>query len=124
MSEVLGFVAMGLAAGVVSGLFGVGGGIVFVPALVLFADLGQVDAEATSLLAMIPVAAVGAWRQRGYGNVRPRDAAAIGVLSIAGGVAGVVVANAVSERTLEIGFGLLTLVVAAQLVRRTLSPPD
>ena len=124
MSEVLGFIAMGLTAGVVSGLFGVGGGIVFVPALVLFADLGQVDAEATSLLAMIPVAAVGAWRQHGYGNVRPREAAWIGALSIAGGVAGVVLANAVSERTLEVAFGILTLVVAAQLVRRVLRPPD
>ena len=124
MSEVVGFVAMGLAAGVVSGLFGVGGGIVFVPALVLFADLGQLDAEATSLLAMIPVAAVGAWRQRGYGNVRVREAAAIGVLSIAGGVGGVVLANAVSERTLEVAFGILTLVVAAQLARRALSPQE
>ena len=120
MSEVLGIVAMGLAAGVVSGLFGVGGGIVFVPALVLIQDLSQVEAEATSLLAMIPVAAVGAWRQHGYGNVRPRDALAIGCLSLAGGVAGVVIANAVSERTLEIGFGLLTLVIAAQLAHRAL----
>lgn len=120
MSEALGIIAMGLAAGVVSGLFGVGGGIVFVPALVLLQDLSQVDAEATSLLAMIPVAAVGAWRQRGYGNVRARDALLVGVLSIAGGVAGVVAANEVSERTLEVGFGLLTLVIAAQLVHRTL----
>lgn len=120
MSEVLGVVAMGLAAGVISGLFGVGGGIVFVPALVLIQDLSQVEAEATSLLAMIPVAAVGAWRQRGYGNVRPRDALSIGGLSLAGGVAGVVIANAVSERTLEIGFGLLTLVIAAQLAHRAL----
>ena len=120
MSEVLGYVAMGLAAGVVSGLFGVGGGIVFVPALVLLADLSQVDAEATSLLAMIPVALVGAWRQHGYGNVRPRDALMVGVLSVGGGVAGVVAANAVDERTLEIGFGLLTLVIAAQLARRAL----
>ena len=120
MSEVLGIVAMGLAAGVVSGLFGVGGGIVFVPALVLIQDLSQVEAEATSLLAMIPVAAVGAWRQHGYGNVRPRDALAIGALSIAGGVAGVVIANAVPERTLEIAFGLLTIVIAAQLAHRAL----
>jgi uncharacterized protein len=120
VTEVLGIIALGLAAGVVSGLFGVGGGIVFVPALVLLQDLSQVEAEATSLLAIIPVAAVGAWRQHGFGNVRPRDALAIGVLSIAGGVAGVVIANAVSQRTLEIGFGLLTLVIAAQLVRRAL----
>jgi uncharacterized membrane protein YfcA len=125
MSEALTIIALGLAAGVVSGLFGVGGGIVFVPALVLVQDLGQLDAEATSLLAMVPVAAVGAWRQHGYGNVRPRDALLIGALSIAGGVGGVVVANAVGERALEVGFGVLTLFIAAQLVRRaTRSEPS
>ena len=120
MSDALGIIALGLAAGVISGLFGVGGGVVFVPALVLLDDLGQLDAEATSLLAMIPVAAVGAYRQHGYGNVRPRDALLIGVLSVAGGIAGVVAANAVSERALEVGFGLLMLLIAGQLVRRTL----
>jgi uncharacterized membrane protein YfcA len=74
---------------------------------------------------MVPVAAVGAWRQHGYGNVRPRDALLIGALSIAGGVGGVVVANAVGERALEVGFGVLTLFIAAQLVRRaTRSEPS
>jgi uncharacterized protein len=120
VSEVLGILALGLAAGVVSGLFGVGGGILFVPALALVYDLAQVEAEATSLLAMIPVALVGAWRHHGYGNVRLRDAGLIGGLSLVGGGVGVVVANAVSERTLEIGFGLLTLLIALQLARRAL----
>lgn len=123
MSEALAIVVAGLAAGVVSGLFGVGGGILFVPALVLIQDLTQVEAEATSLLAMVPVALVGAWRQRGYGNVRARDAALIGGLSLLGGAAGVVVANAVSQRALEVGFGCLTLVIAAQLARRALRSP-
>jgi uncharacterized protein len=124
VSEVLAIVAAGLAAGVISGLFGVGGGILFVPALVLISDLSQVEAEATSLLAMLPVALVGAWRQRSYGNVRPRDAALIGTLSLVGGVAGVVVANAVSQRALEIGFGTLMLVIAVQLARRALRSAD
>ena len=123
MSEALAIVAAGVAAGVISGMFGVGGGILFVPALVLIQDLSQVHAEATSLLAMLPVALVGAWRQRGYGNVRARDAALIGALSLVGGAAGVVVANAVSQRALEIGFGTLTLVIAAQLARRALRSP-
>lgn len=112
---------VGLFAGVVSGLFGVGGGIVFVPALIYLFSLGQVEAEATSLLAIIPVAMVGAWRQSGYGNVRVRDGLVIGVLGVLGALLGVWIANEVSEHTLRIGFGLLTLFVAFQLVRRTLT---
>lgn len=123
MSEVVLVIGAGLAAGVISGLFGVGGGLLFVPALALLLDLPQVEAEATSLLAMIPVALVGAWRQHGYGNVRLGDAGMIGALSLVGGVAGVVIANAVSERALEVGFGALLLVIAAQLVHRTVRSP-
>ena|SRR5215208_1268241 len=120
--DVAGAIAIGFAAGVVAGMLGVGGGILFVPALVLFADLGQVDAEATSLLAIVPVALVGAARQRAYGNVRLRDAALIGVLSGAGVALGVVVANAVPERALEVSFAALVLWVAWRLGRRALWP--
>ncbi|MEA2151762.1 MAG: hypothetical protein QOD69_3592, partial [Solirubrobacteraceae bacterium] len=56
---------IGVAAGVVAGLLGVGGGALFVPALTIGLGLSQLDAEATSLLAIIPVALVGAWRQHG-----------------------------------------------------------
>jgi uncharacterized membrane protein YfcA len=119
-------IAIGLVAGVVAGLMGVGGGILFVPALVLLLDQSQLHAEATSLLAIIPVAIVGAWRQSSYGNVRLADALVIGALSPVGVVAGAVVANNVSERALELGFAGLILFVAAQLVRRALaeSPPS
>jgi uncharacterized membrane protein YfcA len=120
--DVAGAIAIGVAAGVVAGMLGVGGGILFVPALVLFADLNQVDAEATSLLAIVPVALVGAARQRAYGNVRLRDAALIGLLSAAGVALGVVVANAVPERALEVSFAALVLWVAARLGRRALAP--
>jgi uncharacterized membrane protein YfcA len=98
---------------------GVGGGILFVPALTLLLDESQLGAEATSLLAIIPVAIVGAWRQLSYGNVRLRDGLLIGVLSPVGVVIGVVVANEVPERALEIGFAVLVLFVALQLVRRS-----
>ena len=64
---------IGLFAGVVAGLLGVGGGILFVPGLVIGIGLSQVDAEATSLLAIVPVALLGAYRQHRYGNVRIRD---------------------------------------------------
>jgi uncharacterized protein len=119
----LGAILLGFAAGVAGGLLGIGGGILFVPALSLVLGQSHLDAEATSLLAIIPVAVVGAWRQHGYGNVRWRDGLAIGVLSAAGAVIGAVIANSIPERGLEIGFACLVLVVAAQLAWRALQSP-
>lgn len=116
--------AIGVLAGVFAGMLGVGGGALFVPALVLVAGLGHLEAEATSLLAIVPVAAVGAWRQHGYGNFRPRDAGILGAFAVVGGVAGVAIANAVPERALEVGFAALILFVAFQLVRRALVPSE
>jgi uncharacterized membrane protein YfcA len=112
---------IGLAAGVVAGLLGVGGGALFVPALTIGLGLSQVDAEATSLLAIIPVALVGAWRQRANGNIELRTGLELGLLAVAGAVAGAAIANAVPERALEIGFAVLIAVVAVQLARRTLT---
>jgi uncharacterized membrane protein YfcA len=115
-------VGIGIAAGIVAGMLGVGGGIIFVPALVLLLGFQQVNAEATSLLAILPVAVVGTWRQRGYGNVRLRDGIAIGLLAAGGAVGGVALANAVPQRVLEIGFAALALGIAVQLLRRGLGP--
>jgi uncharacterized membrane protein YfcA len=117
---VLAALAIGFGAGVVSGLMGVGGGILFVPALVFFLDKAQLQAEATSLVAIIPVALLGAWRQNRYGNVRLADGIMIGVLSPAGVLAGAIIANTLSQRALEVGFSLLLIAVAASLVRRAL----
>ena len=111
-------VLLGFAGGAVGGVLGVGGGILFVPALVIFLDEPQLRAEATSLLAIIPVGLFGAWRQNRFGNVRLRDGLLIGVLSPLGVLAGVLLANTVDERTLEVAFALLLLVVAAQMVRK------
>jgi uncharacterized protein len=113
---------LGLAGGMVGGLLGVGGGILFVPALAIFQDQPQVEAEATSLLAIVPVAAVAAWRQHGYGNVRLRDGLLVGTLSPLGVAVGVVVANAVSQRVLELSFAALALAIAARLAVRALLP--
>ena len=113
---------LGFAGGVVGGMLGVGGGILFVPALAIVLDEPQIRAEATSLLAIVPVGIVGAWRQHAYGNVRWREGLLIGVLSPLGVVGGVVLANAVSQRLLEVSFALLLLVVAAQLVRGVAEP--
>jgi uncharacterized membrane protein YfcA len=115
---------LGYAGGVVGGVLGVGGGVLFVPALAIFLDESQLHAEATSLLAIVPVAIVGTWRQHHYGNVRLRDGLVIGALSPLGVLAGVVLANNVSERALEISFALLLLFVAAQLLRRALGSPE
>jgi uncharacterized membrane protein YfcA len=111
--------ALGLAAGVVSGLLGVGGGLLFVPTL-LALGLSQRSAEATSLLAILPTVAAGAWSQQRYGNVRWRAALVIGVASIGGVVVGVLVAEALPEVALRRLFAVLLLLVAAQITFRAL----
>jgi uncharacterized membrane protein YfcA len=113
--ELIGLLVLGFCAGVAGGLLGVGGGVLFVPALVIFADQTQIDAEATSLVAIVVVSVVGTWRQRGYGNVRMRDGIVIGLLSPIGVLIGVVVANAVPERVLELSFAVVQLGFAWQL---------
>jgi uncharacterized protein len=117
---VSGAIAIGLAGGFVAGLLGVGGGVLFVPGLVIFLSLSQQQAEATSLLAIIPVAIVGTYRQDRYGNVRRPDALLLGLLSVAGAVAGVALANALSGALLRDLFAVFMVVVALQLIRRTL----
>ncbi|HEY6761753.1 MAG TPA: sulfite exporter TauE/SafE family protein [Baekduia sp.] len=116
-----GAIAVGFVAGVVAGMLGVGGGILFVPGLVLFLNLPQVDAEATSLLAIIPVALVGAANQRRYGNLRTREALLLGLLAIPGAIGGVAIVNAIPQRATEILFALLLLYVASRMARDAIS---
>jgi uncharacterized membrane protein YfcA len=111
---------IGIAGGAVAGLFGIGGGILFVPTLALVLGLTQLHAEATSILAILPTAAVGSWRQRRYGNVDVRVALVIGAASIAGVQLGVLVAESLPGSVLRRLFGALLLVIAAQMVWRTL----
>jgi uncharacterized protein len=113
-------VLIGFAAGVSSGMLGVGGGIIFVPGLVFVLDLSQLSAEATSLLAIIPVAIVGAWRQRGYGNVRLRAGLLLAALSPLGVVGGAELANVLPARALELSFAAVQLVFAFGLARRAM----
>lgn len=124
VSRDLGHIALaglfGVAAGIVSGLLGVGGGTLFVPGLVYVLGLAQVQAEATSLLAIIPVSLVGAWRQHRYGNLDLRMAVTMGTLAIPGALVGVVLANALPGRVLQIGFAALLIFVAQNLARRGL----
>ncbi len=111
---------IGIVAGLLTGLFSVGAGALIVPALVFLVGLSHVDAEATSLLALVPVAVVGGWRQDRYGNVRRRDAAMIGGLSAGGALAGVALAHVIPTRILEIGFSAVLALIAVQLARRAL----
>jgi uncharacterized protein len=115
-----GAIAIGLAAGIVAGLLGVGGGVLFVPGLVILLGLDQHQAEATSLLAIIPVAIVGTYTQDRYGNVRRADALTLGLLSVAGAAGGVALANALSGALLRDGFAVLMVLVAGQLVHRAM----
>jgi uncharacterized protein len=105
---------LGAGAGVLSGLFGVGGGILFVPALVAL-GLEHHVATGTSLLAVIPTVLVGTWRQARYGNVQWRAAAVIGVAAAASAQGGVVLAEALSGAVLRKLFGGFLLCVAAQI---------
>jgi uncharacterized membrane protein YfcA len=122
VNEVLA-ILLAVAGGLTGGLVGVGGGVLFVPALTIFLGLSQVEGESTSLLMIVIVALVGAYRQYGYGNVRLREALIIGVLSPLGVLIGVAVSNNVSERVLQLSFAALALFMAVQLVRRARSTP-
>jgi uncharacterized membrane protein YfcA len=109
---------LGLAAGVLAGLFGVGGGILFVPTLTLILGLTQLHAEASSLLAIIPTVLAGTWRQLRYGNIRWRPAIVIGLAAVGGVEGGVALAEALPEHVLRRLFGALMLLVAAQVAWR------
>ena len=116
MTSLLLAVILGFAAGVLAGMFGVGGGILFVPTLVLVLGLTQLGAQATSLAAMIPVVAVGTWRQHRHGLVRWKAAVVIGLASAAGVAGGALLADILADRVLRKLFAALLLVVAAQLL--------
>jgi uncharacterized membrane protein YfcA len=116
-------VVLGFAGGVLAGLFGVGGGILFVPTLTLALGLEQHHAIATSLLAILPTVLVGTWRQHGYGNVRWRPALVLGLAGIAGVVAGGQLAESLPGHALRRLFGVLMILVAAQIVLRVLRSP-
>jgi uncharacterized membrane protein YfcA len=109
---------LGVVAGVLAGLFGVGGGILFVPTLTLALGLTQLHAEASSLLAIIPTVIAGTWRQQRYGNVRWRPALVLGIAAIAGVEGGVALAETLPEHALRRLFGVLMIVVAAQVAWR------
>ncbi len=118
MSHVALALALGLTGGLLAGLFGVGGGIVFVPALTLGLGLSQLSAEATSLAAIIPVVAVGSFRQHRSQLVEWRPAALIGGSSLLGVLVGAEIALSLPESYLRRGFALFLVLAAAQMAIR------
>ena len=109
---------LGVAAGVLAGMFGVGGGILFVPTLVAL-GLSHHDATGTSLLAILPTVVVGTWRQSEYGNVRWRSGLVIGIAAAVSAQGGVALAESLADRTLRRLFAGLLVLVAAQIVWRS-----
>ena len=117
-STVIVAILLGLCAGVLAGLFGVGGGILFVPTLVAL-GLGQLEAQGTSLLAILPTVLAGSWSQRRYGNLRARSALIVGLGSVVGVEIGARVVIELPEDTVRKLFAVLLFAVAVQLVWRT-----
>jgi hypothetical protein len=116
-------VLLGFLAGTLSALFGVGGGLIFVPTLIFLGENAHV-AVATSLAAMVPVILMGSWRQTRYGNVNWRDAIVIGLASVPTAKLGEVVANSLSSTALQRSFAVLLMVVAVQMAVRALRQTD
>ncbi|HLM31442.1 MAG TPA: sulfite exporter TauE/SafE family protein [Solirubrobacterales bacterium] len=117
-------IVFGVLVGVLSAVLGVGGGIFMVPALVLIADFSQQEAQATSLLVIVPTAAVAtfALQKKQIGDVRlAAKLAPLGILGAAGGAA---VALAVSGQALRYTFALLLVIVGARLLWDARNDPE
>jgi uncharacterized membrane protein YfcA len=108
--------AIGTAAGLFSGLFGVGGGTVMVPLLILWFAFDERRATGTSLAAIVIIAAVGAGIQALYGNVHVDDAVLVGVPAIGGVLAGTWLQQRVPLEAISLLFALVMVIVAAELI--------
>lgn len=115
-SRVLRLAAIATAAGAFSGLFGVGGGTIIVPLLVLWMGYGQKEATGTSLTAIIVIGALAAGAQAVYGNVDLWLGLAIGVPGVIGVVAGTALQQRISERAVAVAFVALLVGSAAVLI--------
>jgi uncharacterized protein len=108
--------AIGTAAGAFSGMFGVGGGTIIVPLLVLWFAYGEREATGTSLAAIVLIAVLAAVAHGAYGNVHLAEGLLIGVPAIAGVIAGTAIQQRIPERAVAGAFALVLVVSAAVLV--------
>jgi uncharacterized membrane protein YfcA len=109
---------IGTMAGLFSGLFGVGGGVVIVPLLVLWLGFGEREATGTSLAAIVIIAAVATAVHGAYGNVHVRDGMLVGLPAVAGVVAGTELQRRIPTRAISLIFAVLLVAVAADLLLR------
>ncbi|MQA72909.1 MAG: TSUP family transporter [Solirubrobacterales bacterium] len=109
--------AFGVLVGVASGLIGVGGGIFLVPYLVVLAGLSQHSAQATSLLVVLPTAAVASWSLVRRGVTDVRTPLRIGAVGVAGSVVGTLLALVLPGQALRIIFAVLMCIVGIRLLR-------
>jgi len=117
MGSVLLYLLLGLAAGVLSGLVGIGGGIIIVPALVLFFGLSQHQAQGTTLALMVPpIGILAAWTYYKHGDVDRRIAALVAAGFFLGGLIGARFATGLSNTVLEKIFGVSLLLVAVKMI--------
>ena len=106
----LALAAIGTSAGLFSGLFGVGGGVVMVPLLVLWLGYGEREAAGTSLAAIVIIATVATLSHGAYGNVRLTEGLLVGVPAVGGVLAGTWLQQRIDPRSVRLLFaGLLTL---------------
>jgi uncharacterized membrane protein YfcA len=107
---------IGTAAGFFSGLFGVGGGTVMIPLLIVWLGYGEREATGTSLLAIVLIAAAGTAIQAVYGNVHPLQALIVGGPAVVGVILGTALQQRIPERVVAFAFGVLLVVSAVLLV--------
>jgi len=109
-------VAIATVGGAFSGLFGVGGGTIIVPLLILWFGYGEREATGTSLLAIIVIATLAAITQGAFGNVHLGTGLLIGLPAMVGVVAGTALQQRIPERAVSVIFAVLLVVSAAVLV--------
>ena len=120
---IAGLVVVGLVAGSLSASLGIGGGIVFVPALVVLFGFDQHVAQGTSLAVIVPTVLVGAWVHARAGRVVWRAAGLIGLFGVAGGLTGGWIARWTGDTTLRRAFAVFLLITAAYMLRSTRARP-
>jgi uncharacterized membrane protein YfcA len=110
--------AIGTLAGLFSGLFGVGGGVVMVPLLVLWLGFGEREATGTSLAAIVIIAGVATAVHGAYGNLHLREGLLVGLPAVAGVIAGTELQRRISTRAISLIFAAMLVATAIDLLLR------
>jgi len=117
MTQILMYIMLGLVAGVLSGLIGIGGGVIIVPALVFLFHMSQHNAQGTTLAMLVPpIGILAAWTYYRHGYVDLRIAALVGIGFLIGGLLGSRLATGLSNQTLERIFGVAMFLIAIKMI--------